>query len=82
MRIGVADSAGGDADQNVRRADVWNGNFGIFHRFAELHQADGFHRKQTLNAERPTLNVQVGWSANARQVEALNRADREFSIIL
>ena len=75
MRIRVADPTGGDANQKVGWAERWNGNLGILQRFAELHQADGFHRKQTLNAERPTLNVQMGCSANGGHFEALNHAD-------
>jgi len=75
MRIRVADPAGGDANQKVGWAERWNGNLGILQRFAKLHQADGFHRKQMLNAERPTLNAQMGCSANGGHVEALNHAD-------
>src|SRR5437764_14054871 len=44
MCIGVTDATGGDADENVGRAEPWNGNLGILQRFAELRQADGFHQ--------------------------------------
>ena len=59
MRVGMADAAGGDTDQNVGWAERWNGNLGILQRFAELYEAHRFHRKQTLNVERSTLNLQV-----------------------
>jgi hypothetical protein len=36
MGVGVANAAGGDADQNVRWTDVRNGNFGVDERFAEF----------------------------------------------
>jgi hypothetical protein len=53
MRIGVADSAGADADQNFSRADFRNCDFGTLQGFAELHKADGRHRskRSTLNSE-------------------------------
>src|SRR5690349_12144998 len=53
MRIGVANAAGGDAEQNVGGAELWNGKLGFLKWLAELHEADRFHR---INA-RSRLNV-------------------------
>jgi hypothetical protein len=43
VRVGVTDSAGGYTDQNFRRPDLWNGDFGIFQLFAELHESHRSH---------------------------------------
>jgi hypothetical protein len=56
MRIGMADSAGADADQNIGWPDLWNGNFRIFQLFAEFPESDGFHECSTLNAQHSTCN--------------------------
>src|SRR5215211_1563947 len=45
MRVGVADPTCGDADQNVRRADLGHGEFGILQCVADLHESDTSHKQ-------------------------------------
>lgn len=43
VRIGVADAAGGHADQNLGRTDFRNCNVGLFQWFAGLNELDSSH---------------------------------------
>jgi hypothetical protein len=43
VRVGVANSAGSYSDQNFGRPDLWEGDFGLLQRFADLHELDSPH---------------------------------------
>jgi len=67
MRIGVANPASCDSDQDFGRADLWKRDLGIFQWCAGLHQLDSSHienlvfgiqhrsKHQTSNAEHRSL---------------------------
>jgi hypothetical protein len=44
MRIGVADPARCDTNQNVRRTNLGHCGFDILQWVAKLHQSDAFHK--------------------------------------
>ena len=52
----MADAGGFDADEDIVRADVRNGNLLELERFADFDKTDGFHARATLRTEQGMVN--------------------------
>jgi len=67
VRIGVADPAGCNSDQDFGRADLWKWKLGIFHLCADLHELDSSHKTRDRLVLMLAIMMKIPFAANTER---------------